>query len=106
MRSGLRGADLPAASSPAPPSAQVGLGICYDMRFPELSAAMRAAGAELLVFPGAFNMTTGPMHWELLQRARALDNQLYVVACSPARNPDAGYVRARPGRPLCRARYC
>lgn len=38
--------------------------------------AMRAAGAILLCFPGAFNMTTGPAHWELLQRARAVDNQV------------------------------
>ena len=36
-------------------------------------------------------MTTGPAHWELLQRARAIDNQLFVAACSPARNPDASY---------------
>ena len=40
---------------------------------------------------GAFNMTTGPAHWELLQRARAIDNQLFVATCSPARNPDASY---------------
>ena len=40
---------------------------------------------------GAFNMTTGPVHWELLQRARAVDNQLFVAACSPARSPDASY---------------
>ena len=36
-------------------------------------------------------MTTGPVHWELLQRARAVDNQLFVAACSPARSPDASY---------------
>lgn len=40
---------------------------------------------------GAFNTTTGPVHWELLQRARAVDNQLFVAACSPARNPQASY---------------
>ena len=40
---------------------------------------------------GAFNMTTGPAHWELLQRGRAIDNQLFVATCSPARNPDASY---------------
>jgi omega-amidase len=65
---------------------QVGVGICYDIRFPELSMAMvRSGGASLLVFPGAFNMTTGPVHWELLARARAVDNQVFVAVCSPAR---------------------
>ncbi|KAJ0388719.1 hypothetical protein P43SY_011911 [Pythium insidiosum] len=52
---------------------------------------MRRQGAKLLVFPGAFNLTTGPAHWELLQRARAVDNQLYVAAASPARGPEGGY---------------
>ncbi|XP_059633197.1 omega-amidase, chloroplastic-like isoform X3 [Cornus florida] len=49
-------------------------------------------GAHLLCYPGAFNMTTGPLHWELLQRARAADCQLYVATCSPARDAGAGYV--------------
>jgi omega-amidase len=40
---------------------------------------------------GAFNTTTGPLHWELLAKARAVDNQLYVATCSPARNPDSPY---------------
>lgn len=40
---------------------------------------------------GAFNTTTGPAHWELLQKARAVDNQLFVATCSPAHNPDASY---------------
>lgn len=73
----------------------VGVSICYDIRFPELSAIqVRDYGACLLVIPGAFNMTTGPAHWELLIRARALDNQVYVAACSPARNDtnDGSYV--------------
>lgn len=39
-----------------------------------------------MVYPGAFNTTTGPLHWDLLQRARAVDNQLYVIMCSPARS--------------------
>ena len=41
---------------------------------------------------GAFNMTTGPAHWELLQKARAVDNQLFVATCSPARDEGAGYT--------------
>ena len=48
-------------------------------------------GCKLLVYPGAFNMTTGPAHWELLQRGRAVDNQVYVAACSPARDMEATY---------------
>ena len=63
----------------------LGVGICYDIRFPELAIIMRARGCKMLVYPGAFNMVTGPAHWELLQRARAVDNQVYVVTCSPAR---------------------
>uniref|UniRef100_A0A667Y2T9 omega-amidase n=1 Tax=Myripristis murdjan TaxID=586833 RepID=A0A667Y2T9_9TELE len=47
---------------------------------------------QLLVYPGAFNMTTGPAHWELLQRGRALDNQVYVATASPARDETASYV--------------
>ena len=71
----------------------IGVGICYDLRFPELAIAMRDMGCKILLFPGAFNMITGPLHWELLQRARAVDNQVYVVTCSPARVKDSnGYV--------------
>jgi len=70
----------------------VGVAICYDIRFPELALIMRQRGAKLLIYPGAFNMTTGPAHWELLQRARAVDNQVFVAACSPARDEAAGYV--------------
>eukprot|EP00798_Chlamydomonas_sp_ICE-L_P019219 gene19219-25839_t len=62
---------------------RLGIGICYDMRFPEM--------AQIYAARGAFNMTTGPVHWELLQKARAVDNQLYVVSCSPARNPESSY---------------
>ncbi|GAB4838010.1 Omega-amidase, chloroplastic [Ancistrocladus abbreviatus] len=70
----------------------IGIGICYDIRFQELAAIYAATGAHLICYPGAFNMTTGPLHWELLQRARAADNQLYVATCSPARNTDSVYV--------------
>ena len=48
-------------------------------------------GAFLLLYPGAFNMTTGPAHWELLARGRAVDNQTYVGLCSPARDVSADY---------------
>ena len=72
---------------------RIGLGICYDIRFPELAALYAARGVQILVYPGAFNTTTGPLHWELLQRARAVDNQLFVLTCSPARDEKGGYVR-------------
>ncbi|KAK4526615.1 hypothetical protein GAYE_SCF26G4531 [Galdieria yellowstonensis] len=69
----------------------IGVAICYDIRFPELSMAMAREGACIICLPAAFNMTTGPAHWELLMRSRALDNQLYVAACGPARNENASY---------------
>lgn len=72
----------------------MGIGICYDIRFPEYAIMLRQRGARMLIYPGAFNMVTGPAHWELLQRARAVDNQLFVVTCSPARDtsPTPGYL--------------
>jgi len=48
-------------------------------------------GCCAMIYPSAFNTTTGPMHWTLLQRARAVDNQIFVAMCSPARHPDASY---------------
>lgn len=71
---------------------RIGIGICYDIRFPELAAVMASRGAQMLLYPGAFNMTTGPAHWELLQRSRAVDNQLFVAMCSPARDESGSYV--------------
>ena len=49
-------------------------------------------GCHVLMYPAAFNMTTGPLHWSLLQRSRANDNQCYVICVSPARNTESGYV--------------
>ncbi|XP_022607158.1 omega-amidase NIT2 isoform X1 [Seriola dumerili] len=74
------------------PFCKVGVGICYDMRFAELAQLYSRKGCQLLLYPGAFNMTTGPAHWELLQRGRALDNQVYVATASPARDETASYV--------------
>ncbi len=71
---------------------KIGVAICYDIRFPELFRLMGLAGAELIVVPGAFNMTTGPAHWETLIRARAIDNQVYVAAASPSTNKNLPYV--------------
>lgn len=72
------------------PWGKIGVGICYDIRFPEYAILLRRLGARIILYPGAFNMVTGPAHWELLQRARAVDNQLYVAACSPARDTTSG----------------
>ena len=70
---------------------KIGIAICYDMRFPELIRLMSLKGAKLIIVPGAFNMTTGPAHWELTMKARALDNQVYFAAVSPARDMTASY---------------
>ncbi|CAH2219574.1 omega-amidase NIT2 [Pelobates cultripes] len=74
------------------PYCKIGVGICYDMRFAELAQIYARKGCKLLLYPGAFNMTTGPAHWELLQRARAVDNQVYVATVSPARDEKASYI--------------
>jgi omega-amidase len=71
---------------------RIGVIICYDIRFPELLRLMVDKGAELVAVPGAFNMTTGPAHWEPLMKVRAVDNQVYVAAASPARNESLSYV--------------
>jgi nitrilase len=60
------------------PGLRVGLGICYDLRFPEFFRAM--GPVDLLVLPAAFTETTGRAHWEILLRARAIENQCYVLA--------------------------
>lgn len=58
---------------------KVGLSVCYDLRFPELYRAM--GKVDLIVMPAAFTYTTGRAHWEVLMRARAIENQCYVLAC-------------------------
>ncbi|KAB8241770.1 carbon-nitrogen hydrolase [Aspergillus flavus] len=69
---------------------QIGLGVCYDMRFAELSTIAARQGAFALVYPSAFNTTTGPLHWELLGRARAVDNQGYGMVTDPMGQVVAG----------------
>lgn len=71
---------------------RIGLMICYDVRFPELSRLVVEQGAKAIIVPAAFNMTTGPAHWEILFRTRALDNQVFMVGAAPARQTDASYV--------------
>ncbi len=70
---------------------RIGLCICYDFRFPELCRLMALQGALLILVPAAFNMTTGPAHWELTFRSQGLYNQVYTVGTSPARDLDASY---------------
>ena len=64
---------------------KVGLAICYDIRFAEVPLILRAKGARILIAPSNFNQTTGPLHWELMLRARAHDIQTYVLGCSASR---------------------
>ena len=81
------------ATHVATPFTKIGLGICYDVRFAEYACALaRSEEVGIIVYPGNFNMTTGPKHWELLLRARATDNLVYVAACSQASDETAGYV--------------
>jgi predicted amidohydrolase len=72
----------------------VGLSLCYDLRFPELYRILTLAGATVMVVPAAFTAATGPAHWELLLRARAVENQVFVIG--------AGQVGTLPtGMPPC-----
>lgn len=60
----------------------LGLSVCYDLRFPELYRALAASGATLLTVPSAFTATTGTAHWHTLLRARAIENQCFVLAAN------------------------
>ncbi|KAF9080553.1 Nitrilase [Mortierella sp. AD031] len=64
------------------PVGKIGLGICYDLRFPEMALALRKQGAEILTYPSAFTIKTGEAHWEVLLRSRAIETQCYVVAAA------------------------
>lgn len=84
----------PLAGAAAAAAAVLGLSICYDLRFPELFRALTLRGATVVAVPSAFTAATGPAHWELLLRARATENQVYVIG--------AGQVgRLPPGMPVC-----
>jgi predicted amidohydrolase len=72
----------------ATPFGRVGLSICYDLRFPELYRALGVT--DLLVIPAAFTETTGRAHWEILLRARAIENQCYVLAVAQAGRHENG----------------
>ncbi|HSW13031.1 MAG TPA: carbon-nitrogen hydrolase family protein [Solimonas sp.] len=66
--------------STATPQGNVGLSVCYDLRFPELYRLLGKAGADILCVPSAFTAKTGEAHWETLLRARAIENQCFVIA--------------------------
>lgn len=71
-----------------------GVAICYDIRFPELATVAARQGAGAMVIPGAFNTVTGPKYWTKFAVSRAIDNQNYVILCSPARNVEGGGYQA------------
>lgn len=62
------------------PFAQLGLSICYDLRFPELYRSLRQQGADIITVPAAFTRVTGVAHWQALLQARAIENQVYILA--------------------------
>merc|ERR1712062_468002 len=68
------------------PIGNVSLGICYDLRFPQFSTTQRINGAHILTYPSAFTVPTGEAHWECLLRARAIENQCWVIAAAQCGN--------------------
>lgn len=70
---------------------KIGLCVCFDFRFPELGRLMALKGARLVLCPAAFNMTTGPAHWELMFRAQAMFNQYFTLGTAPALDDKAKY---------------
>lgn len=77
----MAGRDLVAADSPV---GRLGMTTCYDLRFPAMYASLTRLGAEVMLIPSAFTVPTGEAHWEILLRARAIENQCYVVAAAQA----------------------
>ncbi|PAV07321.1 carbon-nitrogen hydrolase family protein [Methanosphaera cuniculi] len=70
----------------------ISLAICYDVRFPELWSLMSQNKSDIILLPAAFNLTTGPLHWETLIRTRAIDTQAYVIATSPSQIENPYYI--------------
>lgn len=71
---------------------KMGCAVCFDVRFPELFRAMAVRGAQIIFLPAQFNMTTGPAHWDLSLRMRAVDNQVFVVGAAAARYEGFDYL--------------
>ena len=74
------------------PFGKMGVCICFDIRFPQMFLEMRKMGVRMVFVPAAFNMTTGPAHWKVLFRCRAMDQQIYMLGCAPARDAEGSYV--------------
>ncbi|RUO37587.1 amidohydrolase [Aliidiomarina shirensis] len=72
------------------PFGKMGLAVCYDLRFPEMFRALRAQGAELITLPSAFTKVTGEAHWQPLLQARAIENQVYLLAPNQTGTHDDG----------------
>jgi predicted amidohydrolase len=70
---------------------KMGVAICFDLRFPEMIKKMALMGCEVIIAPAAFNQVTGPLHWELVLRSRAVDSQCFLMATSPALNEELSY---------------
>ncbi|KAI9045675.1 carbon-nitrogen hydrolase family protein [Aspergillus affinis] len=66
------------------PVGRVGLSICFDLRFPEISLALKRQNAQIITYPSAFTVPTGRAHWETLLRTRAIETQSYVIAAAQA----------------------
>ena len=88
----------------------IGMSICYDLRFPELYRQLTLAGAEIITIPSAFTFPTGAAHWEILLRARAIENQVHIIAPDQIGKSQSGVVDFGNsmiidpwGKPLARA---
>jgi len=82
------------------PLGRIGLSICYDLRFPELYRRLVDQGAQILMIPSAFTLATGKDHWEPLLRARAIENQCYVLAPAQHGRHDDGGLRESWGHAM------
>lgn len=87
-------ATLPSPSGGPDVPAVLGLSVCYDLRFPEIYRALALGGATIVAVPSAFTAATGPGHWEVLLRARAIEDQVFVIAAD-----QVGVLP--PGMPVC-----
>ncbi|EKD73068.1 MAG: hypothetical protein ACD_45C00473G0022 [uncultured bacterium] len=72
------------------PFGKLGLAVCYDVRFPELFRAMHEQQVQLVALPAAFTFTTGTVHWDILVRARAIENQVYMIAAAQSGTHENG----------------
>ena len=73
------------------PFGKIGIGICYDLRFPLLADYYARNGCKIIIYPGCFSEKTGPLHWSLLLKARAVDNECFIIGCSTSKNNDFEY---------------